>query len=85
MAKIFPSNALDGWPACRAAMSFGEAEELNVLARLKKELPEHFSVFHSVQWNLRQGKFLHARETDFVVVNSNGRLPLDRAEDGSVG
>ena len=65
-------------------MSFGEAEELNVLARLKKELPEHFSVFHSVQWNLRQGKFLHARETDFVVVNSNGRCLLIEQKMGAL-
>ncbi|MEP3524004.1 MAG: AAA family ATPase [Hyphomicrobiales bacterium] len=76
MARIFPSNALDGWPASRPAMPHGQVAELETLVFLRDSLPAHFVVFHSVHWNLRLGKSLHARETDFIVVNSNGRCLL---------
>jgi len=47
-------------------------------------LPDHFIVFHSVHWNLRQGRALHARETDFIIVNTNGRCLLIEQKMGSL-
>ena len=84
MARIYPSNTLDGWPLSRRSMPQGQAAELEVLVYLRDNLPDHFVVFHSVHWNLRQGRALHARETDFIIVNTNGRCLLIEQKMGSL-
>ena len=84
MARIYPSNSLDGWPLSSRSMPQGQAAELEVLAYFRDNLPDHFIVFHSVHWNLRQGRALHARETDFIVVNTNGRCLLIEQKMGSL-
>ena len=84
MARIYPSNTLDGWPLSRRSMPQGQAAELEVLVYLRDNLPDHFIVFHSVHWNLRQGRALHARETDFIIVNTNGRCLLIEQKMGSL-
>ena len=84
MARIYPSNTLDGWPLSRRSMPLGQAAELEVLVYLRDNLPDHFVVFHSVHWNLRQGRALHARETDFIIVNTNGRCLLIEQKMGSL-
>ncbi len=73
MAKVFPTDVWERQRAGAGLLTPGQEAEFETLKLLQNGLPDEFSVFHSVHWSNLDGKRLHAREVDFVVVNPVGR------------
>ncbi|MFM7506936.1 MAG: NERD domain-containing protein [Rubrivivax sp.] len=67
-----------------AAMSAGEAAELDVVRRLASGLPEAFAVFHSVEWSTGSADTERHGEVDVIVVNQAGDLLLLEVKSGGV-
>lgn len=76
MAKVHPSMPLG------AALSAGEAAELDVVRRLASGLPDAFTVFHSVEWSSGSGDAERHGEVDVIVANQAGDLLLLEVKSG---
>lgn len=76
MAKVHPSMPFG------AALSAGEAAELDVVRRLASGLPDAFTVFHSVEWSSGSGDAERHGEVDVIVANQAGDLLLLEVKSG---
>ncbi|HMB73016.1 MAG TPA: ATP-binding domain-containing protein [Gammaproteobacteria bacterium] len=84
MARLLPSDL------SAAALSGANEREIDTLKRLGKELPNDYSVYHSVHWS-KYGKNGSAHgEVDFAIINRSGDVliieqkngPLEETESG---
>ena len=64
--------------------TLGLAAELDVVRRLGADLPDAFSVFHSVDWSSGSAADERHGEIDVVVVNQAGDLMLIEVKAGGV-
>lgn len=77
MAHLYPTP-----PALRQGI--GYFRELDVLERLRLDLPEAFEVFHEVHWHsVHEGQDRHG-EIDLVVMSPAGQLLLIEVKAGQV-
>ncbi len=84
MARIYPSNALDNWRLIRRQLPLGKQAEYETLEKLRDELPDSIVVYFGTTWSIRYGDRIHARETDFIVVNREGRCILVEQKMGAL-
>ena len=66
MAHIVPSDIT------RAAFAGSHSAELDTLKLLQRDLPNDYTVFHSVHWTNEYQKHTRFGEADFVVINQAG-------------
>lgn len=79
MARLYPSGLNAG------ETSGGNAREIATLKQLAKELPNDYSIFHSVHWSSATGKDgVDHGEVDFVVVNLSGDVLVIEQKDGGL-
>ena len=78
MAKIYPSD-LPGpdTPDIKSA-------ELDTLRKLQAELPNDYSVFHSVHWSRAYEKYTVYGEIDFIVMNDTGKVLVIEQKNGKL-
>ena len=78
MAKIYPSD-LPGpdTPDIKSA-------ELDTLRKLQAELPNDYSVFHSVHWSRAYEKHTVYGEIDFIVMNDTGKVLVIEQKNGKL-
>ena len=70
MARVFP-------PEIQSKPLPGQhISELDTLHRLQAELPDDYTVFHSVHWARSTKSYTEVGEVDFVVMNRDGRTLL---------
>jgi hypothetical protein len=65
----------------RVAQADSEAETLSLL---QKELPEAYTVFHSVHWTRERSDTTAFGEIDFVIVNQSGQVLVIEQKNGAV-
>jgi len=78
MARIAPTNVV------RWAADSRQHRELETLQRLQSQLPDDYTVFHSVHWTREhQGDTVYG-EIDFAVVNRAGRVLVVEQKNGAL-
>ena len=78
MANVFPSIPL------YSAMTPGEHAELEVLQLLAQQLPDAYTLFHSVEWSRGSGEAEQHGEIDIVVLNQAGDVLLIEVKAGDI-
>jgi len=76
MAHIIPSDITE------LALAGARAPELATLARLRRDLPGDYVIFHGVHWSREYAGYTVYGEVDFVVVNRAGRVLLVEQKNG---
>jgi len=70
MARVFP-------PEIQSAPLPGQHKsELDTLHTLQAELPDDYTIFHSVHWARSTASYTEVGEVDFVVMNRDGKTIL---------
>lgn len=78
LANVFPSIPL------YSAITPGEHAELEVLQLLAQQLPEAYTLFHSVEWSRGSGEAKQHGGIDIVVLNQAGNVLLIEVKAGDV-
>ena len=78
MARLFPNLRSD------VEVGDGHPGELETLRHLSEELPDHYSVFHSLHWSNAKRDFTQVGEIDFVVVNRSGAVLVIEQKNGAL-
>ncbi len=76
MARLIPSDL------ARLQLSGFDDPELETLSFLAQELPNDFSVFHSLHWTQSSARQTKFGEIDFVVLNREGRVLVIEQKNG---
>lgn len=76
MARVVP----DGWDTLDQAGP--QRREIDTLEVLKRQLPDDYTVYHSVHWTNVEGAHAIYGEIDFVVVNRAGDLAVIEQKSG---
>ena len=78
MARIIPSDY--------TALEYSNSHEgeLETLRRLQKELPNDYTVFHSLHWSNERPRYSIFGEIDFVVVNKAGHILVIEQKNGAL-
>ncbi len=76
MARIIPSDL--------AAIEYSNSHsgEIEILRRLQKELPNEFTVFHSLHWSNERPSYTVIGEIDFVIINQSGSILIIEQKNG---
>jgi hypothetical protein len=76
MARIIPSDL--------AAIEYSNSHsgEIEILRRLQKELPNEFTVFHSLHWSNERPSYTVIGEIDFVIINQSGSILVIEQKNG---
>lgn len=76
MARIIPSDL--------AAIEYSDSHsgEIEILRRLQKELPDEFTVFHSLHWSNERPTYTVIGEIDFVIINQSGSILVIEQKNG---
>ena len=76
MARIIPSDL--------AAIEYSDSHsgEIEILRRLQNELPNEFTVFHSLHWSNERPNYTVIGEIDFVIVNQSGSMLVIEQKNG---
>jgi hypothetical protein len=78
MARIMPTGLEE------ARLAGAHSAELVTLERLAVELPDTFSIFHSVRWMEGDARRHRFGEADFLVVNQSGDVLLIEQKNGAL-
>lgn len=78
MARLYPSDIAG------SELTGVKSRELTTLKLLASELPDDYSVFHSVHWSRISKERKSHGEVDFVVVNRSGDVLIIEQKDGSL-
>ena len=76
MAHLHPGNI------AQLRLSGARGSELDTFERLGRELPDDYTVYHSVRWLRPQRRGQSFGEIDFLVVNAAGDIVLIEQKDG---
>jgi len=82
MAIVYPKDIFEPYSFGTAVLPYSHFHELNTLRRLRDELPDHYTVFHSTHVAWWNGKRAHFAEADFVVVNRDGDVLMIEQKNG---
>jgi hypothetical protein len=72
LAQTIPSDAVKQIQSIAHTLPLGKRAEFETLVLLEKELPDDLVIFHGLHWSLKDGRKLHAREVDFIIINGKG-------------
>jgi len=78
MARLIPSDV------ARLSLAGADDPELETLARLAKELPNEYAVFHSLHWSSASKRATRFGEIDFVIVNRAGEILVIEQKNGAL-
>ena len=78
MARLLPSDVSE------LSLSLGETAELRTLEILRRELPQDYTVFHSVHWSQDAARGTAFGEADFIIVNRSGETLVVEQKSGQL-
>ncbi len=78
MAKIIPDDIY------KMELADTHSGELETLLQLKKQLPNDYTVFHSVHWTQAFSSYTVFGEIDFVIVDQTGKVIVIEQKNGAL-